>query len=219
MNAFASRLTEALDVVAGQLDLQPIMANAVDWLIGQDYPDFQSEQWLENPNDRARDAAPILKLNAAILAQAVSDHASRIELRTGVPEVEYPGCETLEQYERRIEDENPNSEAAKIRAKFMQIMAEAGVSVNPERPAAMSKLTVVYYFGDYPFIAMAIPPDLLGPCIRAYPYAFNFRRCSTVARPENILYVSTEQRAAFASITHYDPKSNHLVGICLEYED
>ena len=199
------------------------MTLVLDWLFGGDPPGIPGDRWLNEPNERGPDAAPILKLTSAIVSQAVSDRASRIELWTGVPAFEYQTCETPEAYERRkgLENLQDIEMHRKVTSgQFARVMAEAGIRQGkPRAEDPLSWLTVIYQIGGFRFAAMTIPANLVDPCIRTYPFYFNYNRCTTVARPENLVYVQTKLRAAFASIDHYDRSSDYKVGIALEYEE
>lgn len=197
----------------------------LDWLFGDHSQQYDPPRWLDRLESEI-DQAPILRLNRAIVQQAISDEAARIDFWVGIPELEDYRIETPKEYARRCEEEDPNSEVykekaerAKSRAEFKRVMAKAGIL--DEQPIFVEEemLKAFFTFGGFPRVAIAIPPDLVAPIVRAYPYYFNFETCATIERPENLLYVSTKERAAFASIDHYDRRGNHKLGICLEYED
>lgn len=195
-----------------------------DWLVGNDEY-YETSSWYRDADPSAPDATPILKLNLAILRQAVADRATRIDIVTGIPELEYATCESHCEFEQRQREENPTTEEDLARAatqkQFRQFMEEAGVSARVHRQAGenIERLTVLYTYNLWPFVAMTIPRNLLSPCIYAYPYSFNYKRCATTAKPENLLYISCDGNAAFASIDHYDRTGPHFLGICLDYEE
>ena len=193
----------------------------LDWFFGENYHPDKSSQWLTEPTKLDRDAAPILKLNSAIVQQAISDRADRIDLWIGVSELDYPTVESPDHYAARIERENAAKNPSTSNAEFARVMAKAGIDTSAREREAISEdtVTVFYTFGEFRFAAMTIPASLVMPIIRAYPYSFNYRLCSSTARPENLLYVATKESAGFASIDHYDRAGDHKLGICLEYEE
>lgn len=195
-----------------------------DWLVGND--DYETSfSWLRDIDPSAPDAAPVLKLNSAILQQAVADRAARVDMVMGIPALEYATCESQREFERRQREENPTTEEdiarAVARKQFHQDMAEAGITARVLEKAGESieRLTVLYTYNLWPFVAMTIPRNLLSPCIHAYPYSFNYQRSATLTKPENLLYISCDGNAAFASIDHYDRTGPHFLGICLDYEE
>ena len=191
------------------------MSFVLEWLFGDHSQHYNPPRWVDELESQI-DQAPILKLNRAIIQQAVSDRATRIDLWVGVPEIEYHWVESPEHYKHRMERE---ARAKKNSNKdFAALMAYAGVITMPET-CPEEKLSVFYTFGEYQFCAMTIPANLISRCIRAYPYSFNYKLCATTTRPENMVYASTRERAAFASIDHYDRAGDHKLGICLEYEE
>lgn len=211
-------VANAFESLGIDLQIKSPIARVLDWLVGEnDYEESPYYRHLDEVADyptRSPAAAPILKLNSAILQQAVTDQATRIDLYTGLGDQEVHSVETLTQYEERIQWDRVRS-----RADFARVMAEAGVKQGePTKNVTTNRLTVVYTFGYLQLPAMTIPANLLDPCIRAYPFAFNYQRCTTTSRPENLLYFQTKTNAAYASIDHYDRQSNHLMGVVLEYE-
>ena len=197
------------------------MSMVLDWFFGENIPVESSFRWLNETSRSNSDSAPILKLISAIVQQAVSDRANRIDLCIGIPELEYPTVESPDSYMWRKERELASQLKRKVNAEFARFMANAGVEAISQglEPIHEEKLTVFYWFGEFRYAAMTIPQNLVLPIIRAYPYFFNFHMCSSTAKPENLLYVSTKKSAGFAAIDHYDRTSDHKLGICLEYED
>ncbi|MBS1727472.1 MAG: hypothetical protein JST51_12180 [Armatimonadetes bacterium] len=167
----------------------------------------------QNPT-KSPHAAPILKLNRAILLQAMADQASRIDLWTGIPELEMHRAETLKEYEDRRQEEN---EADGTRSHYRKMLQSADIATEGVNPST-DKLTVVYTVSGFRMVALTIPASLIKPIVRAYPYAFNYGRCTFDDGPENLLYLEAKERTAYASIDHYDPTGDHMVGIVLDYE-
>jgi hypothetical protein len=198
------------------------MSLVTDWLFGaDDYFDLTVRRHLPLLPSLAIDAAPILKLNAAIIQQAVSDKAERIDFFAEIPDLEYFTCETLEHHLKRIEEENPFTvgKHANTRKQFAQMMKEAGIRQAPVETSQSDRMSVTFSFQGMLFVSITLSKNLVGPCVRAYPFHFNYQRCASVEVPENLVYVASQGNAAFASIDHYDRKGPHYIGICLDYED
>lgn len=200
------------------------LAFALDYVIGGERPEYQAEQWLEEEDIKGADAAPIIKLASAILQQATSDRASRIELRTGLPEVDYPGCPTLEsfQYELKQQAERERFKAildGRIKPDSDFELFLATVKAGRREPiSSEGQCSVLFHYGNFPTEAMRIPGTLTDILVRRYQYYFNYNGSASIARPENLLYIETKTQAAFASIDHYDRQSEYKVGIVLTPE-
>lgn len=198
------------------------MSFVLDWLFGGQSTAPTPTRWLDESYEVKPDSPPILQLNLGIVSHAIAQRASRIDLWMGIPEFEYTSVETIEEYERRIDMGISSSDLTRSDANIAGLMAAAGIvsSVynNKETPPT-DHLTVMETFGEFQVRVLTIPANIVLPSIRAYPFSFNFKLCATTARPENIIYVRTKERAAFASIDHYDRVGDHKLGICLEYED
>lgn len=191
------------------------MSFVLDWLFGDNRWQIDPPRWLSR-HESEIGQTPILRLNSAIIQQAIADQASRIDFWVGIPELDYHSVESPKQYEYRIESEA--NEQTNCNKDFSRMMAEEGIQAPGDTPAE-EKLSVFFSYGEFKFCVMTIPANLVGPCIRAYPFSFNHNLCATTSKPENLIYVSTKQRAAFASIDHFDRLCEHKLGVCLEYED
>ncbi|MBS1703389.1 MAG: hypothetical protein JST12_17130 [Armatimonadetes bacterium] len=191
------------------------MSLLLDWFFGagkyRPEPVFQRmDEDSRNPTQSPH-AAPILKLNRAILLQAMADQASRIDLWTGIPELELHRVETLQEYEDRI---RKGDGAEGSMAEFRKELQSAGIATEN----SVDRLTAVYTISGFRVVALTIPASLIKPIVRAYPYAFNYGRCTFDDGPANLLYLEAKERTAYASIDHYDPTGDHMVGIVLDYE-
>ncbi|HLO97861.1 MAG TPA: hypothetical protein VK171_04630 [Fimbriimonas sp.] len=153
----------------------------VNNLYGADEIDT-SNHWLEKYF--TSDEAPILRLCEAILGQAVHDNASEIRIALGHSRPEGQGPPTLETYHQTIEREERIREG---KDEFAQVMAEAGVK-HYVPPPTKNCLNVDYRFSYLWRAAVEIPLNLADPTLRAMKYKFNFNRCSSLEKPNGLIY-------------------------------
>ncbi len=224
------QIRSRLDDAGIEAPFSPPLVSVIDWLIGDQtmWPHFG--HWEPTGESslitQGVDAAPIIKLSGAIISQAIADRASRIDLYTGVPNVERQGPQESpevsemreEEHGRMIEASNPGKRATSKELARMLAKAGIGGKLDSAKQNPLDNLTVIYTVASVRFEVLRIPANLVARLVRCYRYKFNYGRCASVERPENLIYVTGDQSSGFAAMDHYDPKSDHKIGMTLEYE-
>jgi hypothetical protein len=179
-----------------------------DWLIGSEV----NKEFLDRRSYSLEYEAPIVKLGEAILLQAISDKAERVEFYQRAT----TESEQLAELERRNELVEQSKSADKSQQYYFQV-----VLADLENPPAGRLLEVIFVIGGNPIQAMTIPIVLCDPLIRHYRYKFNYDMSTDSEAPENLIYleVRASARAAYLSIGHYKPRASFLLAIDLDPEE
>lgn len=185
---------------------------------------FGEEIKVVHPWYANKDDAPILRLNEAILQQAITDKATKIFLRAEEKTLTSLADTAEEAAQDRVEPSEfeqlmaeakvklgePEEHAEPIPTKgasqFAKIMAEAGVRPPPDERVLLS---VYYEIEGEVRDVMTIPGNLLGPCVRAYRYKFNWQNCVSNEKPNGLLY----RKGYFLELKTLDLKAAPMVVI------
>jgi hypothetical protein len=169
-----------------------------DWLVGE------SKETIEIVEAQAvaEDDPPIFRLAEEIIRIAIEKHAEQIEF-------------AWVQTDRFLETKRflPSAQEE----KWLRLLAEAGVKADlraEEVCGSDRQLKATLGGSAYLLVPSGIAENLL----RRYAFMFNYRACSDLAIPENLVKRAYEGKKASVSICNFDLKKDIAMLVYISYE-